>query len=93
MINHKIREMLAETAPDAIILDAPSFDNSIIGVSTCGAIVYDLDKMVEELAEEDNISLEEARDFVDYNTLRSLGYMSHEGLMPIVVDKSLFGGN
>jgi hypothetical protein len=90
MINPEIRETLSHTAPDAVILDNPSFDNSIIGIATCGAIVYSLDKMIEELAGEDNISSEEALDFIEYNTLRALGYMSHEGLAPIVVDESLF---
>lgn len=88
MILKDVRELLAEVAPEAIILDNPSFDRSIIGITTEGGIVYDLEKMAEELASEDEISLDEAYEFIDYNTLRSLGYTSLQGVPPTVLDNS-----
>lgn len=88
MIRDDIRQTLQEIAPDAILFDNPSFDNSIIGLSTEGGVVYDLEQMAEELAAEDQIPLDEAYEFIDYNTLRSLGYMNLEGIAPTVVDRN-----
>jgi hypothetical protein len=39
--------------------------------------------MVDELATDDNISIEEAMDFVDYNAIRSLPYAGDKA--PVVV--------
>ncbi len=36
--------------------------------------MYDYDKMVEYLVETDNMSEEDAMEFIDYNTIRSLPY-------------------
>lgn len=43
-INMNIREILPE---GAIILDNSAFDNSIIGVTLDGRLIYDYDKMIE----------------------------------------------
>lgn len=85
MINDEIREFFKENAPDSIIFDNPAFDNSIVGISSEGNIVYDLNKMVEELAADDNISTDEAFDFVSYDTMRLLQYIS-DGKKPVIVD-------
>ena len=37
-------------------------------------LVYDYDRMIAELMDKDNITEEEAIDFIDYNTIRSLPY-------------------
>ena len=46
MIIKEIREWLKEVSPDALVFDNPSFDNSIVGLSTDGNVIYDLSKMV-----------------------------------------------
>lgn len=84
MINQDLRDYLKDNYEDAVIFDNPSFDNSIIGVSTDGNIIYHLGKMVNELAKEDCISNEEAMEFIDYNTLRTILYIS-EGKKPIIM--------
>ena len=43
-------ELRAELPEDAIVFDNMSYDGSIVGVTTDGRVVYDYDKMVEELA-------------------------------------------
>lgn len=49
-VNVAIRELL----PDgAVILENSSFDNSIIGVTLDDKLIYDYDKMIEELMEDD----------------------------------------
>lgn len=69
---------------NALRFDNPSFDNSIIAVDYYGRLIYDYDLMVEELMKNDNISGEEAIDFISYNTLRSLDYQS-DIMKPIVI--------
>lgn len=70
-INMNIREILPE---GAIILDNSAFDNSIIGVTLDGRLIYDYDKMIEEIIEDDGMSFDEAMGWIDYNTIRALPY-------------------
>ena len=79
-INEYVRSELDE---DAIVFDNPSFDNSIIGMTTDGQAVYDYDKMVEELMKDDNISEQEAIDWIDYNTIRAIPYAGE--MAPIIM--------
>lgn len=78
MIKQEVRDFIADISPEAVVFDNPSFDNSIIGLSIGGEVIYDLDKMVEELSKDDDISLEDAYDFIMYNTMRSLNYINME---------------
>lgn len=76
-------QLRAELPEDAILFDNMSYDGSIIGVTTDGRVVYDYDKMVEELMEDENCSYEEAADWIDYNTIRALPYAGENG--PIIM--------
>ena len=87
MINKEIREDLSSIAPEGVIFDNPSFDNSIVGVSYDGAIIYDYEKMVEEFMLENECTSEEAEDFIDYNTIRSLPYTASCGVPPVILYK------
>lgn len=88
MINEDLREHIKNNYDGAVLFDNPSFDNSIIGISTNNNIIYDLTSMVDELAEDDNMSYEEALEFIDYNTLRTIPYIN-EGSKPIVMTELL----
>lgn len=99
MRNEKVREFIAEQGySESLLFDQPSFDNSIIGVSDDGRIVYDYEAMSYELAaefiEEEMNSEEknpreigdfvfEALEFIDYNTMRALPYGG--GCKPLVI--------
>ena len=76
-------ELRAELPEDAIVFDNMSYDGSIVGVTTDGRVVYDYDKMVEELMQDENCSYEEAADWIDYNTIRALPYAGENG--PIIM--------
>ena len=89
-INEDIRSELDE---DAIVFDNPSFDNSIIGVTTDGQAVYDYEKMVAELMKDDDISEQEAIDWIEYNTIRSIPYAGE--MAPVIIHSfkdGLYGG-
>lgn len=85
MKNDKLREFLEENFPDAIIFDDPEYDNSIVGISSEGNLIYDLNKMVIELAEDDNMSTDDAFEFIQYNTIRMIPYLPDQ-YKPMIVD-------
>ena len=68
-INQKIREELPE---DAVIFDNKAYDNSIIGVTSDGRVVYDFDLMVAELMKDENWTEDEAVEWIEYNTIWAL---------------------
>ena len=76
-------QLRAELPEDAIVFDNMSYDGSIVGVTTEGRVVYDYDKMVEELMEDEQCNYEEAADWIDYNTIRALPYAGENG--PIIM--------
>ena len=79
-INQKIREELPE---DAVIFDNKSYDNSIIGVTSDGRVVYDFDLMVAELMKDENWTEDEAVEWIEYNTIWALS--DAEESTPIVM--------
>jgi hypothetical protein len=79
-VNLALREELPE---DAIVFDNMSYDGSIIGVTTDGRVVYDYDKMVEELMQDEDWSYEDAVEWIEYNTIRALPYAGENG--PIIM--------
>lgn len=76
-------ELRAELPEDAIVFDNMSYDGSIVGVTTDDRVVYDYDKMVEELMEDEGWSYEEAAEWINYNTIRSLPYAGEHA--PIIM--------
>ena len=62
-------EIIDQADPEAIVWDG--FDEAIIGRDNRGRLVYDIDLMVETLTREDDMSEEEAMEFLDYNTLNT----------------------
>lgn len=62
-----------------------SYDSALIGVSDDGRAIYDYGLMIEWLMEEESLSIEDAVDWVEYNTLRSLSYFGSDA--PIVMYK------
>ena len=76
-------ELRAELPEDSIVFDNMSYDGSIIGVTTDGRVVYDYDKMVEELMQDEEWSYEDSVEWIDYNTIRALPYAGENG--PIIM--------
>lgn len=60
-----------------------SYDDALIGVSDDGRAIYDYEKMIEWLMDEENWSDEEAVEWIEVNTLRALPYMG--GDAPIIM--------
>ena len=79
------RDLLCELGlEDLVVFEHPDYDSAIIGYDANDSrVIYDFEKMVEHLMKADNISYEEAVDFINYNTLRALPYAGSNG--PIVL--------
>lgn len=60
-----------------------SYDDALIGVTEDGRAVYDFDKMVEWLMNEEGFTDTEAIEWIEFNTLRALPYMGDRA--PIVM--------
>lgn len=81
-----VREILCDHGyEDSVVLDSPSFDSAIIGVTDEGRVVYDFWKMVAQMEKDDGISAEEAIEFIEYNTIRALPYAGV--LAPIIMTR------
>ncbi len=80
MVKPEVRERLHETA---LVFDNPAYDDSIIGQTFDGRAIYDIELMAEELASDDEMTIEEAMDFINYNAIRSLPYAGE--MAPVVV--------
>ena len=79
------REFLAENGyEDLVVFENPSFDAAIIGVSEDDRVIYDYDLMIEAAMAEEGWTEEEAIDWIDYNTIRSLPYVDNA---PIIMYK------
>ncbi len=80
----KQRDILIELGlEDAIVFDNPDFDSAIIGHTDDGRVAYDFDKMVEHMMETEDIEYEEAVEFIEFNTLRTIPYI--HGKAPVVL--------
>ena len=62
---------------DTMIFENPSFEGALIGVSSDNRAICSYDKMVESAMQQEGWTEEEARDWIDYNTIRSLSYVEN----------------
>jgi hypothetical protein len=67
----------------SIVFENPDYDDAIIGVSHDDRVIYDYDKMLEHLMAHEDMTDEEAADFISYNTIRSIPYAGENA--PIVM--------
>ena len=75
LIEHGYKETVFFTNPD--------FVDAILGISDDGRVVYSYSRMVESLMLGERMSYEEAAEFLDNNTIRSIPYMGKH--RPIIV--------
>ena len=76
---------------DTILLEGEDFDESIVGFTDEGHLIYSYDSMVDNLAKdyikegvEEEMAYSEAMEFIDYNTIRAIPYMKSQGKEPII---------
>lgn len=87
-IKEQLEKYYIEDEEASIVLfESPSYDDAFIGLTLDNRAVYDYDKMIECLMKEDDMSYEEAIEFIDYNSLRSLSYIGEKA--PVVIQNPL----
>lgn len=70
---------------EIILLKDESYDSALIGVTTDGRAVYSYRKMVDWYMEKNDCNEEDAMEWIDYNTIRSLPYAGE--MAPIIVNE------
>lgn len=70
-VNQEIRNKLP---PDAVVFDNHAYDNSIIGTTFDGRAIYEFNKMVKELMNDEGWTEEECIEWIEYNTIRIMPY-------------------
>ena len=68
---------------DVVVFSNYSYDDALIGISEDNRAIYDYNKMVEWLMEEESFTAEEAIEWIDFNTIRALPYMGSQA--PIIM--------
>lgn len=81
------RELLVEFGlEESIVFRNPDYDDAIVGYDIVDdRVIYDYDLMAESLVKECGITLEEAVEFIDYNTIGSLCCMGDK--KPIILKR------
>ena len=80
----KIRELFCELGfEESVFLDPVDLDSAVVGHTDEGRVIYDYEKLVEAFMAADGMTDEEAREWIDYNTLRALPYIGEKA--PIVM--------
>lgn len=76
---------------DTIILDDPSFDDAIIGITEDGHLIYNYDSMVNHMVDSyikegsnEDEAYTSAIEWISYNTIRAIPYMKSYGKEPII---------
>lgn len=94
--NDEIREVLneifcgdEEILDEIVLFEDPDYATAVIGISDDHSIIYDYDLMIEHLMNEEGMSEEDAADFVNYDTIRALGYFN-VGIKPTIKYNLLF---
>ena len=60
---------------ETVFFEHPSMVKAITGITDSGQLIYDYNLMIEAAMEEEGWTCEEAIDWIEYNTLRSIPYM------------------
>lgn len=74
----EVKEYLCEHGYEGtIVFENPGYAEAFVGVSEDGRAVYDFEKMVVCLQEDDGMEEIDAIEFIEYNTIRAIPYIGH----------------
>ena len=77
------RKLLTEReCEDTTFFTNPEYATAIIGLSGDDRVIYSYDDMVKYLMETDGMEYDEAMEFIDYNTIRTIPYTGEKA--PII---------
>ena len=74
----ELREFLeAQGHEETMFFENPSFVKAITGITDSGQLIYDYNLMISAAMEDEGWTDEEAIEWIEYNTLRTIPYMGH----------------
>jgi hypothetical protein len=65
----------AQGHEETVFFEHPSMVKAITGITESEQLIYDYNLMIEAAMEEEGWTCEEAIEWIEYNTLRSIPYM------------------
>jgi hypothetical protein len=65
----------AQGHEETVFFEHPSMVKAITGITDSGQLIYDYNLMIEAAMEEEGWTCDEAIDWIEYNTIRSIPYM------------------
>lgn len=85
-MKEETKRLLSEwNLDEMIVFDNPSYETAIVGYDIhTNRIIYDYQLMIDYLIENGQMSEEEAVEFIDFNTIRSLDYIENA---PIILNR------
>ena len=66
---------------DVVVFENPDYADACIGISHDNRAIYGFNKMVECLVRDDNMTEEDAVEFIEYNTVRALPYIENSPII------------
>ncbi len=82
----KLKDIIEDSGYEEVtIIDG--YDEAVLGISEDGRLVYDFERMVEIEYETNDCSMEEAREYIDYNIL---GFYHYFGNNPPIIMFKLY---
>lgn len=85
-MTEKTKNLLSDwNLDDAVVFENPSYETAIVGYDVhSNRIIYDYELMIDFLVENERMNEDEAVEFIDYNTIRSLDYIEKH---PIILNR------
>lgn len=88
MTQEDLKQMLVKQGyEETILFENPDYSTAFIGISQDDRAIYDYEEMVKHLIKTDNMKYDDAVEFIEYNTIRSLPYIENS---PIVCKPLVF---
>lgn len=79
----KLEERIMDSGYEEVVLFKNyDYESAFIGISHDNRAIYDYEKMVEYLVEEQSFEVIDAIEWIDYNTVRALSYGDN---LPIIL--------
>lgn len=85
-MTEKTKQLLSDwNLDEAVVFENPSYETAIVGYDVhSNRIIYDYELMIDYLVENEQMNEDEAVEFIDYNTIRSLDYVENH---PIILNR------
>ena len=98
MTHEELKKYLKEEYGGYALFEPEHYDEGIIGITENGNVIYSYELLAESLMLHDDWSYEDAIEWLDYNTIRTIPYMGE--FQPIILmefpdceDEYLLGGS